>query len=139
VNGQWASTVVWGANRHSGDRKWTHSGLAETEAILDVRNTILGRAELVQKSAEDLVLPTGPFAGDKTFNIGSLSAGYIREIVRRSGATLGFGALGSLNFVPRELEPFYDSRTPVGGMVFLRFRPIHSAHSMGGMNMSTHH
>jgi hypothetical protein len=140
MHGQWASTVIWGANKYSGQTKWTHAALAETEAILDARNTILGRAELVQKSAEDLVLPAGAFTGDRTFNVRSLSAGYIREVGRGFGATLGIGALGTVNFVPRALAPFYDSRTPVGGMIFLRLRPTHrfSMPGMMGSKMSTH-
>src|SRR5712671_49959 len=128
MNGQIATSVIWGANRHSG--RTTHSMLAESEAVLDRRNTILGRLEVVQKTAEELVLPTGPggFAQDSTFTVAAASVGYIREVARTSKATLGVGLQATLNLVPAELQPFYGSRTPVGGMVFVRIHPLHSSH-----------
>src|SRR5712671_7160356 len=69
MDGEIATSIIWGANRHSG--KTTHSLLAESEAVLDRRNTILGRLELVQKTAEELVLPAGSggFARDSTFTV----------------------------------------------------------------------
>jgi hypothetical protein len=133
MDGQLSTTLVWGANRRSG--RITHSALAETEAILDHRNTLFGRFELVQKTAEDLVLPTGPaaFAPESTFTVTALSVGYIREVVRSSQATVGVGFQGSLNVLPAALEPFYGLRTPMGGVVFLRIRPVHGPHSMTDM------
>jgi hypothetical protein len=131
-NGQIATSVIWGANRHSA--RTTHSVLAESEAVLDRRNTILGRLELVQKTAEDLVLPAGPggFAPDSTFTVAAASVGYIREVVRMSKATLGVGFQTTLNIVPSALDPVYGSRTPAGGMVFVRIRPLHGPHAMPG-------
>ena len=91
----------------------------------------------VQKTAEDLVLPTGPggFAPDSTFTVAAVSVGYIREVVRMSKATLGVGFQTTLNLVPTELQPFYGSRTPVGGMVFVRFRPLHGPHATSSAMM----
>jgi len=127
---QFGSLLLWGANRHSG--RTSHSALAESEAVLDRRNTVFGRVELVQKTAEELVLPTEPggFAPDSTFNVAAFSVGYIREVGRTSMATVGLGFQGSLNVVPTSLDPIYGSRTPVGGMLFLRIRPIHAPHDM---------
>jgi hypothetical protein len=128
MDGQIATSIIWGVNRHSG--RTTHSALAESEAVLDRRNTVFGRLELVQKTAEDLVLPTGPggFAPESTFTVAAVSVGYIREVVRMSKATLGFGFQASLNLVPAELQLFYGSRTPAGGMLFVRLRPLHAPH-----------
>src|SRR3989454_9676734 len=88
-DGQIATSAIWGANRHSG--RTTHSVLAESEAILNRRNTIFGRLEVVQKTAGELVLPSGPggFAPDSTFTVTALSVGYIREVVRSPKATVG--------------------------------------------------
>jgi len=134
-DGQVATAIIWGANRRAG--RTTHSALAESEALLDRSNTILGRLEVVQKTAEDLVLPTGPggFAPDSTFTVAAVSVGYIREVVRMSKATLGVGFQTTLNLVPTELQPFYGSRTPVGGMVFVRFRPLHGPHATSSAMM----
>ena len=78
------------------------------------------------------MLPTGPggFAPDSTFTLAAASVGYIREIVRTSKTTLGIGLQGTLNVVPIALDPIYGSRTPVGGMVFVRIRPLHGPHTM---------
>ena len=132
-DGQFAAAFVWGANRKAGTT--TQSVLAEAEAVLDMSNTIYGRFELVQKTAEDLVLTSLP--PETKFNVTVVSAGYIRELFRSSRATFGLGVQGTLNHVPTDLEPFYGSRTPVGGLVFLRVRPIHTPHHMKEpMNMS---
>jgi hypothetical protein len=130
MDGQLATAVVWGANRHSG--RTTHAALAEAEAIVNRRNTLFGRLELVQKTAEDLVLPPGPggFAPESTFTIMALSGGYIREVGRTRWATVGIGFQGTLNAVPAALAPFYGSRTPVGGMLLVRIRPLHAPHGI---------
>ena len=126
-DGQWSSVAVWGANKQP-ESGLTHSVLFESEAILDRRNTVIGRAEWVQKSAEELVLDT-PAIGlpsHELFNVSALSLGYIRELAWWSGGTIGLGAMGTLNVVPSNLERTYGSRTPIGGLVFLRLRPSFS-------------
>jgi hypothetical protein len=151
AEGQWASTLIWGSNKHSTVSGWSKGYLAESEAILDRYNTLFGRGELVEKSAEDLVVDGAVttrngivlpgFAPTERFNVGALQLGYIRELVRFRWATMGLGAAGTLNFVPSALEPYYGSRIPVGTFVFLRLRPFHSPRApmrmndMGGMKM----
>ncbi len=137
ADGQVATTAIWGANKLSTQTGLAHAALLESEAILDSSNTLLGRAEYVQKSAEDLVLeaPQFSFAPDRRFNVSSLSLGYIREVARVRGATFGLGAMGTLNMVPSALESAYGSRTPLGGVVFVRLRPVRPAGGMAGMHM----
>lgn len=142
LDGQIASAVIWGANRHSGHAEWSHSVLGESEAILDRSNTIFARAEWIQKSAEDLVLETGSagalppgtptFPAEQIFNVSAFQAGYIREILRTRWATLGLGGSATVNFVPSSLEPAYGSRTPFGALVFFRLRPFHERAGRGG-------
>src|SRR5919108_97464 len=134
-DGQFAAALVWGANRKAG--RTTQSGLVEAEAVVDHRNTVYGRIEVVQKSAEDLVLSTVP--ASTRFNVGTVSAGYIRELFGSSRATFGLGAQGTINRVPSGLEPFYGSRTPVGGLLFLRVRPTHAPHTMMNAPMDMRH
>ncbi len=144
ANGQWASTFIWGANKHSTQSGWSNGSLAESEAILDKHNTLFGRIELVQKSAADLVvdipvvLRSGVvlpgFPATKSFSVGALQLGYIRELTRTHWATIGLGAAGTLNFVPGSLEPYYGSRNPTGVFVFLRMRPFHAAGATMRMN-----
>jgi hypothetical protein len=152
-DGQIASTFVWAANKYSTMPGLSHSLLLESEAILDRSHTLFGRTEVVQKSAEDLVV-ADPLTTSKGvllpgfpvmqhFNVGTAQLGYIREVARTHWATFGLGAGGIVNFVPSSLEPYYGSRTPVGGFIFLRLRPFHAskkgATDMGGMKMGAGH
>ena len=131
--GQWSSVAVWGADKPSGS-DFTHSLLFESEAILDRGNTLIGRAEWVQKSGDDLVLDTPAIglASHQLYNVSALSLGYIRELAPWRGATIGLGAMATLNVLPSTLERTYGSRTPMGGLVFLRVRPRFDA-SMANM------
>jgi hypothetical protein len=126
TDGQLAATILWGANADSDRSGLSHSGLIESEAVLDRRNSVIGRIEIVQKSAEDLVLVAPPFNFSPTqrFNVGTLSLGYVREIAPMRVATLGIGAMGTVDVVPLSLRAAYGSRTPLGLFVFLRLRPI---------------
>jgi hypothetical protein len=138
MDGQWTTTLIFGRNTHEGG-DGSSSALVETEAIIDRHNTLFGRAELVQKSAEELQVTPG-FPAEQLFNVSALSLGYIRELRRGRGMTIGFGARGTVNLIPSSLEPTYGSRSPVGGMVFLRLRPYHSQpHSPMQMRAGTEH
>jgi hypothetical protein len=131
TDGQWASALVYGTNKHEGHER-SSSLLAESELVLDRWNTFLARAEVVQKSGGELVLdgPPASLDPDELFNIGALSLGYIRELGRFRGVTIGLGGRGSVNFIPRQLESAYGSRTPSGGMLFIRIRPHHETMGM---------
>jgi hypothetical protein len=125
-DGQTSSAVIWGVNRHDEESNTTHSLLFENETIFDRKNTLFGRVELVQKTGEDLVVEENvPGTAGKRFNVAALQLGYIRELTRFSWATVGVGAAGTLNFVPKLLEDVYGSRNPIGTFVFLRVRPFH--------------
>jgi hypothetical protein len=132
--GEWASALVYGANKHvrpdgAEAGHWEHSVIAESNLQLDRANSIFGRVEYVRKSAEDLVIPGAP---DQEFDVGSVALGYVRELAASHGATLGVGARGAINLVPGLLKGVYGSRLPVGLAVFLRVRPalLERAHAM---------
>ena len=136
VDGQWSTTLTYGANKAASRAGLSNSALLESEAVLDRTNTVFGRMELAQKSAEDLVLDVSPFsfAPDREFDVGAVTLGYIRELGSVFGGTLGLGASGTLNVVPSALSDAYGSRTPVGGLVFLRLRPTFKRGGMPGMH-----
>ena len=121
VHRQWSSTVMWSANQHVGESTLQSAWLAETTLDLDERSSLFARAELVRKSADDLVLGTAPPVHDT--NVGSLAAGYVRDLLTVGGFGAGLGLRGALNFVPAALEPYYGSRTPTGWSVYVRLRP----------------
>ena len=134
-DGEWTSTFVYGANAKSSTNRLANSWLFESEAVLNRKNTVFGRAEIVRKSAADLVLDVPPFnfTADREFDVGALTLGYVREVAGFWGATLGIGASGILNVVPSALGDAYGSRTPLGGLVFLRLRPVLKRAAMAGM------
>ena len=121
---EWTASMVWGANKPAG-HDLSHAILGETEVILDEKNTVLARAEYVQKNVEELLGEESGLDGETRLDISSVSAGYIRELSRQFGTTLGLGVRGTVNFVPSELEEIYGSRTPLGAFIFLRLRPYH--------------
>lgn len=136
TKGEWSSAVIYGANKESGASEggstFSNSALAETNLDLDGTNTMFGRVEFVQKSAADLAVDAAEQPGiaafaattpDSRFNVGSLVLGYVREISRFTGGSIGLGARGSIDLIPSSLEPAYGTRTPGGFSVFVRFRP----------------
>jgi hypothetical protein len=131
ADGQWATALIYGANDR---QELTHSVLLESEAVLDRRNTVFGRAEWIQKTPDDLSIPSAD--PERAFNVGAITLGGIRELGSMWGATLGIGASGTLNVVPSAFESSYGSRTPLGAMVFLRIRPVFAkTDPMAGMKM----
>jgi hypothetical protein len=137
ADGQWSTALIWGENGPDA-APMSGSVLVETEFSPDARNSIVARAEYVQKSADDLVLDVAPFnlAPERLFGVSEFSVGYVRELASWGHGTLGLGVLGTLNTVPSALRPAYGSTTPVGAMVFLRLRPRRlSAGAMAGMTM----
>jgi hypothetical protein len=132
--GQWSTALVWGSNLEDGHR--SNAMLAESEAILDDRHTLLGRVEYAQKSGEDLGVG-GAAGSEETFSAIALSFGYVREFAKWGGATFGLGGVGTVNLLPASIESEYGSRTPIGAAIFVRLRPSFSAGgAMGHMNHS---
>jgi hypothetical protein len=129
AEGQVATSLVVGANSH--DDFTTGMSLLESEAILDSRNTVFGRLEVGRKGSGDLMTPTSvPRA---THSIAALSAGYVREFIRVRRATIGLGAMGTINHLPDDaLAASYGSSDPKALTVFLRLRPTLLRPATGG-------
>ncbi len=128
-NGHWASTLAWGRNEEQG--RATQAALAETNVNLRQRDVFFARAEIVEKTAEDLVLENDDIAleepGDGAFTVGKLSAGYMRLFSPGGRLSVGVGGMVSVGLLGAALEPAYGTRRPVGGAVFLRVRPALAA------------
>ena len=130
--GEWSTSLIYGANAVSG-ASLANSALLETDLSVDGVDTFFGRAEFVQKSAQDLVVADE--SESRRYDIGALTLGYSREIMRARGLTLGASILGTVNVVPGGLEAAYGTRYPKGYAIFLRLRPdrMHTEHGMPGM------
>lgn len=133
--GTWASTAIWGANAHSGVSGLAHSVLVESEVVIDRRNSVFGRAEFVQTNADELAVDPAVLGVSSAhlFPVSAISFGYIRELTTWTAATIGLGAMATVNVVPAVLRAPYGSRTPTGVLVFFRWRPL--AAPMDGMRM----
>ncbi len=130
--GEWSTSLIYGANAVEGV-PLANSALIESDFSIDAINTFFGRAELVQKSAQDLVVADQ--SESRRYDIGALTLGYSREIMRARGLTLGASILGTLSAVPASLEGNYGTRCPKGYAIVLRLRPdrMHTGHAMAGM------
>ena len=114
------------------------------EGLTDVRTRwqFFARAEAVQKSVEELVLPVVdhhasgsasiPHLNDaeQRFLVGHVSAGVLREVALPGAGRVGLGTRITINVVPTTLRDFYGSSTPLGLSVFVRWRT-------GRMTMAT--
>jgi hypothetical protein len=124
--GIWATTFAWGVN--SGIvviptgvfDATTHAWLLETNATFNDRHSWFGRAEVVQKPAEDLHAHE---YGAAIFTLGKLQAGYVRQFKPWKGMTPGAGGSVSLSLVPSELESRYGGHVAPGFAVFATIRP----------------
>jgi len=121
--GNWATTAVFGLNIPSTGTS-TSAVLLESNFELS-RNTVFGRLEFIQRTGADLVLPAAD--AQSVFNSVVLELGYVRDF-ELGLVTIGLGGVGSANFLSGGLQPFYGSKVPLGGMVFLRLRPPLTAH-----------
>ncbi|HET7504931.1 MAG TPA: hypothetical protein VFK02_28100 [Kofleriaceae bacterium] len=114
-----AITAGFGQNNPSRGPS-THAALVEAISMFADTHTIFARAEALTKTGEELVLPMQ--LGDRRFGIGSFSAGYAYDFHQLGTIVPGIGAVGTLDVVGSTLGSVYGSRTPWGGMVFVRLR-----------------
>lgn len=115
----WTATGVWGANVSPGHGV-SHSGLLEGSVWLG-HNVLFGRAEVVQKTAHEFALDT--LEAHTPLPVASLVLGYVRTFGPFAGLVPGVGVRGSVGWVGAVLEGRYQTRLPVGGMVYLHLRP----------------
>ena len=112
----------------------TTAGLGEAALMLGTDHTFLARAELLAKSGHDLALPAA--MADQTFGLASLSLGYVYDAGWLGDIVPGIGFVATLDVIGADLEPFYGTRVPWGGMVFVRLRaPEMSGHGAMGHAM----
>lgn len=113
----------------------TTAGLGEAALMLRSEHTVFSRVELLAKSGRDLALP--PAMADQTFGMASLSLGYVYDARWLGDLVPGIGFVARVDAIGADLEPFYGTRVPWGGMVFVRLRPpeMMDHGAMGGHHM----
>jgi hypothetical protein len=113
-------TAAVGQNNYSMGPS-TYASLVEATTMIKDTHTVFARAEALTKRGEDLALD--PAMNDDTFRIGAFSAGYIYDLHQIPSLVTGIGFVGTVDVVGSTLGSVYDTRTPWGGMVFIRLRP----------------
>ncbi len=140
----WSSSLIWGRNHVTSTGRNLNAYLAETVFPIGRRNSITGRAELVDK---DELFEDEPAAGaladqhaGAVFRIQAYTAGYTREIANVRYADVALGANATAYGVPAAIHPYYGTH-PFAVNMYLRVRlgsPSHHAstdmHAMPGMN-----
>ena len=111
--GHWEATLAWGrAQNHPGNTLDAFAG--EAAVSMGGPHTFMARAESAEK--DELFTAPDPRAG-QIFDVGELSAGYRFDFLRRDHWAVGVGALGTISFVPEELQDVYGS-APASGALF---------------------
>jgi hypothetical protein len=128
--GVWATTLAYGANVE--DDVTTSAYLVESNLNLRERHILYGRAELVEKTAGDLVLDPVAFPdSDRVFRVGAFALGFQYQFGGFAGLVPGVGARVSLNIVPSALQPVYANDQSLGLALYVTLRP--APREMGGM------
>jgi hypothetical protein len=119
AHGVWATTAAWGVNREHGES--SQAWLAETAIDVSAADVVFARAEWVQKSSADLVLP-GRGTPTGASGIIKVQAGYTRWLATAAGLRAGIGGSIGVARLPDVAVQAYGSRTPVEMSVFFRLR-----------------
>jgi hypothetical protein len=111
---KFAGTLAWGrktVEHHSDD------AFAAEASIKHAAWTVFGRGEMTKNRELVEGLEQGP-----AYRVAKVSLGVVRDFRVASHLTLGAGGLFAINFVPKDLETLYGSKTPTGAMAFLRLK-----------------
>ena len=136
TSGQWASALIYGANRHHSPGgpagALSNSVLLESDLRFDDRSAIFGRVTWVQKDTAELVVAGVP---ENEFGLATLSLGAVRRIARARSAVMEVGVRGDIGFIPASLRPVYGTVTPAGVIAFVRLRPSSATRGSAGDGM----
>lgn len=115
-----ATTLGWGVN----DTDHDSSQAVLLESNLNTGGTnIFGRAEYVEKTAEELDLTST----DQKWGVTQFSLGASRELVTHRPWQLALGGAVTYSVAPQSLDAIYGDH-PVGFWIFLRLRPAAMEH-----------
>jgi hypothetical protein len=124
-NGNWASTALWGRTRSLGDGAIFNSYLIESTLRFRMRNYVWTRMENADRSNELLLgekaLPPG-FRETRIGRVQAYTVGYSHDFDVIPHVASAVGVQVMTYGVPDILQPIYGAH-PVGGLLFVRFRP----------------
>jgi hypothetical protein len=115
----WANTIVMGANfgHHGG----TTRSLLRESALTGKRASVWGRWESLERTKEELNLPTLPDDGE-FFWVHAVTVGAGARLFAVAGVETFLGGQLTVNAIEKELRDDYG-RVPLSGQVFVKIRP----------------
>jgi hypothetical protein len=132
--GRFSAAVIWGLNNHHHDERLhdhdatvpmihmlSSSMLVEATLGVGTRTTVFGRAEQVQKMADDLGFLGGNLM--EMFNVRAVSLGASRELTSARALTMGVGGKLTFNFLPQTLRYTYTTTHPAGFALYMTVAP----------------
>ncbi len=131
AKGSWASTLLWGRNRTLQSGQIANGYLAESTLQFAEHNHVWARIENVDRTSELLLgKQAEPPGFDEHFlaRIQAYTAGYDHDFPLIPGLSTALGAQVTFYGKPDFITPIYGQH-PVGVILFMRVRPIGSAHS----------
>jgi hypothetical protein len=118
-NNNWQTTFAWGRNMNDPGHN-LDAFLIETTLRLQDTHSILGRFEYAEK---DELFPEGDPLEGTVFDVNKLSTGYIYDFPEWHHIQLGLGVLGSIHFLPSDLDFAYGD-IPLSFTIFGRIKLI---------------
>ena|ERR1700739_246505 len=126
AKGNWASTLMWGRASSLQGHVVFNSYLIESTVRLRTQNFVWTRIELVDRSNELLLagnpLPAG-FVEQHVARVPAYTFGYDREMHFMPHVATATGVQITAYGVANLFKPVYSSH-PIGGILFVRFRPF---------------
>jgi hypothetical protein len=117
--GDWSSSLIWGRNHDTETHRNSNAYTVETLIPLTRKNTLTGRAEMVDK---DELFDNVPALNDRVFRLGAYTVGYSREIgTAFKVLQTALGANATTYSLPATIKPYYGYR-PWAVDIYLRFR-----------------
>lgn len=131
--GYWSTSLIWGRNHKTIEKKDLNSYLIESVVRFRTRNYLTGRIELVDRDELFAGQPSIPPAiATSVFRIAAYTLGYTRDVGHIPGFETGLGANFTLYSVPAAIKPYYGER-PASFYLLLRIRV------KGKMDAAKHH
>lgn len=125
TGGHWATSLIWGRNHKTPERKNLNSYLLESVVQFRQRNFLTGRIELLDR---DELFADQPEIREQlentagsVFRIAAYTLGYMRDFKLIPRLQTGLGANFTVYTIPLAIKPFYGDH-PANFYVFLRVR-----------------
>jgi len=125
ARGHWATSLIWGRNHKTPERRNLNSYLLESLVQFRQQNFLTGRIELLDRDElfadrPDLRAQLESTAGS-VFRVAAYTLGYTRDFNLLHPLETGLGANFTMYAVPSALRPFYGER-PASFYLVLRIR-----------------